>query len=201
MYVISQAPAAAQVTFAAGASTVAAATGVFNVIAGEPGAGAQLSLSAPGSNRLNGQPFRVRTAGYVTFAAGTYTSSVSQQVYASTTAGFTAAAASAIYTTAAASAILVTVSAATAKVVPFVFEAVLSGDSVSGLINGQYIASINNGAQQTVTPAALVQSPSSINFATEPPLQFAAAIVVGQQTNSYPVNGATANLTQFQIEA
>lgn len=197
MYVISQAPAAAQVTFASGASTVAAATGVFNVIAGEPGAGAQLNFSAPGSNRLNGQPFRVRAAGYVTFAAGTYTSSVQTLLYASTTAGFTAAAASAIYSQAA---VAVTVSSATAKVFPWVIESLIEGDSVSGLLNIQSLGSFNNGAQQTVVPAAGVNVPTAVNFATEPPLQFAASVVVGTTSNTYPLTGGSANLTQFQIE-
>ena len=198
MYVISQAPAAANVTFASGASTVAASTGVFNVIAGEPGAGSQLSLSAPGSNRLNGQPFRVRAAGFVTFAAGTYTSSIVNQLYASTTAGFTAAAASAIYSSAA---VAVTVSSATAKVFPWFVETLLEGDSTSGLLNGQNTAGMNNGAQQQITPVAITNVPTSVNFATEPPLQFAVSIAVGVTSNTYPLNGGSATLTQLQIEA
>jgi hypothetical protein len=199
MIVIAQGQAAAQVTYASGASTVAASTQIFNVISGEPGAGSQLNLSAPGSNRLNGQSFRVKASGYVTLTAGTFTSSVQPLLYASTSSGFTASAAAAIYS---ASAIAITVSSATAKQIPFSIEALLEGDSTSGLLNGSVTGLLNNGAQQGATaPVAIVNAPTSINFATEPPLQFAMSVAVGVTSNTYPLNGGTANLTQFQIES
>ena len=80
------APSAAAVTVA-----TAAGLGVFNVIAGEPGAGTQCNLNVPGSNRLNGQPFVVRAGGIISMSAGTYTATIQPLVFASTTAGFTAA--------------------------------------------------------------------------------------------------------------
>lgn len=198
MQVIAQAPAAANSTIALGVSTAAAALSVFNVIAGEPGAGTQCNLNVPGSNRLNGQPFRVRAAGFVSFAAGTYTSSVQTLLHASTTAGFTAAAASAVYS---AAAVAVTIAAATAKVIPWFVETIVSGDSTSGLLNVVNEANMNNGAQQITAPAVGVNVPTAVNFATEPPLQFAASIQVGSTSNTFPLSAVTTSLTVFQLEA
>lgn len=198
MQVIAQAPAAANSTIALGVSTASAALSVFNVIAGEPGAGTQCNLNVPGSNRLNGQPFRVRAAGYVSFAAGTYTSSVQTLLHASTTAGFTAAASSAIYS---AAAVAVTISAATAKVIPWFVETIVSGDSTSGLLNIVNEANMNNGAQQITAPAVGVNLPTAVNFATEPPLQFAASIQIGATSNTFPLSAVTTTLTAFQLEA
>lgn len=198
MVVIAQAPAAANSTIALGLSTAAAALSVFNVIAGEPGAGTQCNLNVPGSNRLNGQPFRVRAAGFISFAAGTYTSSVQTLLHASTTAGFTAAAASAVYS---AAAVAVTVSGATAKVIPWFVETIVSGDSTSGLLNIVNEANMNNGAQQITAPAVGVNVPTAVSFATEPPLQFAASIQVGATSNTFPLSAVTTSLTAFQLEA
>lgn len=198
MYVIAQAPGAANAVVPLGVSTAAAALGIYNVIAGEPGAGTQLNLSIPGSNRLNGQPFRVRTAGFVSLAAGTYTTSVQTLLHASTTAGFTATAANAVFS---AAAVAVTISAATAKVIPWFVEAIVSGDSTSGLLNIVNEANMNNGAQQIIAPAVGVNLPTAVNFATEPPLQFAASVQIGATANTYPLSAVTASLTQFQIEA
>lgn len=199
MQVIAQAPSAANVTVTGAVSTTAVNAGIFNVIAGEPGAGSQLLFSAPGTNRLNGQPFRVRAAGYLSIAAGTFTTSVQPLLYASTSAGFTASAAAAIYS---AAAIAVTISAATAKVVPWSLEGYVSGDSTSGLLVGSVLGLVNNGAQQGATaPVAIVNAPTSVNFATEPPLQFAAAVSLGTTANTFPTSTVTSTLSAFQIEA
>src|SRR5579885_240175 len=133
MYIIAQAPASSPVTIAASTSSTIAA---FPVIAGEPGAGNQNSLNAPGSNRLNGQAFTVRASGYVTAAAGTYTSAaglINLVLYASNTSSFAAATGNAIFTVAS---IAATMSSATAKTMPFEIEVELQGDNVSAILSG-----------------------------------------------------------------
>jgi hypothetical protein len=198
---IAQAPAAAPVTAAGAASTTAAVTGIFNVIAGEPGAGSQLNLSAPGTNRLNGQPFRIRAAGYCSFASGTYTASIQPLLYASTAAGFTASAAAAIVSNAG---IVVTVASASTIGVPWAIEAYLSGDTTSGTLAGISSQIVNNQTLIVTTgataPVAILNIPTSISFATEPPLQFAAAVTIGATSNDFPKSNVVSNLTQFVIE-
>ncbi len=201
MVVIAQAPSAAPATNAAAATSITSQAQIFNVIAGEPGAGAQLALNAPGSNRLNGQPFRVRAAGLVKFNAGTYTATVQPLIYASTTAGFTAAASNAILS---AAAVNVVVSAATAKYAPWFANVDLVGDSASGLVAGTATGAVNaNGTLDTFPATAanatwnvIANAPSSINFATEPPLQFAAGVTIVGGTQ-----GSVVSLSQFQLEA
>lgn len=201
MITVAQAPGAAPITVAAAASTTAAVTGIFNVIAGEPGAGAQLNLSLPGTNRANGQPFRVRAAGYVSMNAGTYTASVQPLLYASTAAGFTASAAAAIVSNAA---IVVTMSSATTVGVPWAIEVYASGDSTSGTLAGISSQIVNNQTLIVTTgataPVVIGNIPTSISFSTEPPLQFAVACTVGGTANDYPKAGCTSNLTQFIVE-
>jgi hypothetical protein len=194
MVVISQAPAAAPITNAAAATSVTSQAAIFNVIAGEPGAGSQLSLNAPGSNRLNGQPFRVRAAGLIKFSAGTYTATVQPLIYASTTAGFTAAASNAILS---AAAVNVVVSAAVAKYAPWYGVVDLSGDSSSGTVAGQMQGAVNaNGTNTAISLAASTNPPTSVNFASEPPLQFAAGVTIVGGTQ-----GSVVSLSQFQLEA
>src|SRR5258708_35700778 len=110
MYIIAQAPASSTLSFAAVASTVAT-TAVFNVIAGEPGAGSQNNLNLPGSNRLNGQQFVVRASGLVSLGAGTYTATVQPLVCIAKTASFAAVAAHAAISAAATSLTVSSVSA------------------------------------------------------------------------------------------
>jgi hypothetical protein len=206
MYVIAQPPSAAAITVTGAASTTAANLSTFNVISGEPGAGSQLSLSLPGSNRLNGQPFRVRAAGYSSIAAGTFTTSITYMIHASTTAGFTATAANSLLLTTTATAI--TISAATAKVIPWAAELLISGDTVSGLMSGSGSGQVNNGALTTWPATAangtwnqLTNALTSINFATEPPMQFAVSVQVGTTSNTFPLSNVTHTLTQLQLEA
>ena len=197
MQVIAQAPAAANAVV-----TTAGSLGVFNVIAGEPGAGSQLSLSAPGSNRLNGQPFVVRAGGILNMAAGTYTATVQPLVYASTTAGFTAAAGNAIAFSSAAVALTFTSTAAVAT--PFELELHCIGDSTSGLLQGWFQGqqpTTSVGAaftSVTTSPTILGRILSAVNYATEPPVQFAVGIGC---TAGTAAAGSVATLTQFQIEA
>ena len=199
MVIIAQAPASASLAFAAVASTVAT-TAVFNVIAGEPGAGSQTSLSLPGSNRLNAQQFVVRASGILTLGAGTYTATVQPLICASTTAGFTATAANAIFST---TAVSVTPTSASAVSYPWYAEVTLEGDSTSGTLNGTVRGAVAN--VQTPTTAAsntwnqIVNGPTSVNFATEPPLQF--AVAVQSVANGGFQKASSAQLTQFSIEA
>lgn len=183
MPVLVQGPSVSPITATTG--------GVFTVIPGEPGAGAQAGLNLLGSNRLNGQQFKVKVSGYVTLAAGTYTATVQPLVYASTTPGFTAAVASAIYSTTAISAIA---SAAAAASFPFSAEITLEGDNASAILAG----SVKGNTNKTyVTEAEIVQGPTAVNFNTEPPVQFAAGVTLANTTST---NGtAVVTLTQFQI--
>lgn len=198
MYVIAQAPAAAQISTA----SPVAGINVFNIIAGEPGAGTQDNLNIPGSNRLNGQPFTVRAAGYLTLAAGTYTSGATPiqfALHAANSASFAAASGNQLFSAALAA---FTWSSATAKTVPWELEAEISGDNVSAILVGasQALTSDPNGLRAAVARTTLSANlPTSINFAAEPPVQFAVSVVFGTSPN---VTGpVTANLTQFQLEA
>jgi hypothetical protein len=178
-------------------STITGATGgVFKVIPGEPGAGAQATLNVLGSGKLNGQQFHVKASGVASVSAGTYTATVQPLLYASTVAGYTASAAAAIYS---AAAINVTVSSASVVNIPWIIDATLEGDSTSGLLVGSVLGLANNGAQQGATaPVAIVNVPTSVNFASEPPLQFAIGTTLGGATT-----GATSTvaLSQWQITA
>ena len=198
MQVITQAPAAAVLTFGA--------TGVnaFNVIAGEPGAGTQCNLNLPGSNRLNAQPFVVRAGGIINMAAGTYTATIQPLVFASNTVGFTASAGNAIYSGAA---VGCTMTSTAAVATPFELEVHLIGDSTSATLTGWYqsvfpAASTGAAFTPTVAGPTLVSTaghvPTSVNFATEPPVQF--AVGVGLSTGT-AATGSTVSLTQFQCEA
>ncbi len=198
MYVIAQAPSAAAFSVA----TPVAGINAFTVIAGEPGAGTQDNLNLPGSNKLNGQPFTVRAAGFLTLAAGTYTSGATPiqfALYGSNTASFAAASGNLLFSSALAA---FTWSSATAKTVPWEIEAEIDGDSTSGILIGASQAlnsdpnSLRAATARTVLSANL---PSSVNFATEPPLQFTVGVVFGTSPN---VTGpVTASMTQFQLEA
>lgn len=183
MPVIAQGPSVAPITGTTG--------GTFNVIAGEPGAGAQAALNLLGSNKLNGQQFKLKASGLVVLAAGTYTATVQPLVYASTVAGFTSSAAAAIYSVAA---VNVTVASATAKNVPWQVEINLEGDSTAGVLQGWYTGEVYNGAQQLTTQAVINNPVTSVNFATEPPVQFA----IGT-TLSNGGTGSVSSVLQWQL--
>jgi hypothetical protein len=195
-YTISQAPAAATLTLSS-----AAATAAFTVIAGEPGAGTQVNLNMPGSNRLNGQPFTVRSAGYISYPAGTYTSNTVQiNIYASNTASFAAASGNALTSMTAIAAFTATVAAGAA--VPWELEAQVSGDAVSKILGGVfqgYTGTSPNAAGTIISQAraATTNSLTTLNPAAEPPAQFTVGVVTGAGGTA----GATATLTQFLLEA
>lgn len=198
MYIISQAPAAAALTVSSGAATTA-----FAVIAGEPGAGTQLNLNAPGSNRLNGQSFLVRASGFVTFPAGTYTSAATPltiSLYASNTASFAVASGNVI---AALTAVPVfTYAAAVAVSMPWEVEAQVSGDSISKSLMGTfqgYEGLGPNGGTEVIVARAIITNPlTTFNAATEPPVQFAVGIVTAAANN---LGATTVSLTSLILEA
>lgn len=194
MYIISQAPASASVT------SSGAATAAFTVIAGEPGAGTQTNLNAPGSNKLNGQPFTVRANGYTLYGAGTYTASTIQLLLcAANTASFAVATANAIVSMTAFVAISYT--AATATAVPWEIEAEVTGDNVSARLSGVgqgYQGTSANVATTIAIARAIITNPiTTANMATEPPVQFAVAVVSGGAQPVAPVS----TLTQLLLEA
>lgn len=175
MVIISQAPAAAQITAATG--------GVFNAAAGEPGAGSQLPISLPGTGRLEGKAFRVRASGYATFVfAGATTVTVQPLIYAGAS-GFTAAAANAVFSAAAVNVVATGASTAT---VPWLAEIEAEGDSVGGKLQGLIKGVVNN---TLVDLAPIANPPSSLSFTTEPPLQFAVGVT------------ASADLTALQLDS
>lgn len=198
MYIIAQAPAAAPITVGSGATTVA-----FNVIAGEPGAGTQCNLNAPGSNKLNGQPFRVRAAGNIVLAAGTYTSSatpISFILYASNTASFTAALANNVFSSTAVA--IFTQSSAVATSLEWNIEGIFQGDNTGAKLMGstQGETMTPSGVQALSANQVAPNVVTSVNFAAEPPLQFAVGYL-SAASNLLNIGTAVANLTSFVLEA
>jgi len=60
---------------------------------------------------------------------------------------------------------------------------------------------LNNGTTQLIGPIAGVNMSTGVNFALEPPLQFAASIQVGGIANTYPLSPVTINLNTFELES
>lgn len=173
MVIISQAPLSVAQTTTTG--------GTF-----QSAVGGQLLLTAPGSARLEGKSFNVRASGYVTLAAGTYTAAVSAILYGAAP-GFTAASGNALFTATA----NVVQSGTVAAAVPVQIDVVLEGDSVSGQLQGRGTGMVNNSLQAA---AAIGHAPTSINFASEPPVTFAAGFTAASQASA-------AVLDQFILEA
>lgn len=196
MYVISQAPSAAPITLAAGA-----ATAVFNVIAGEPGAGSQCNLSLPGSNRMVGQPFIVRASGIVTFPAGTNTTAATPlqfEISASNTASFAVATGNVVASATAIAAF--TWASATAQTAPWMIELTYPGGG-GGLMLGKsnFLNADPNGVVLGgIAPVATIHSPSSLSWSNEPPVQFSVGVITAAVNL---LNSATVSLTSFIVEA
>lgn len=195
MQIIAVAPAAANLTISSGAATAA-----FNVIAGEPGAGTQVNLNAPGTNRLNGQPFVVRAAGSIAVAAGTYTTAATPiqiVLNAASTASFAAASGNAIFSSTAL--VAYTWTSAVAGGLDWQVEAHLEGSNTSGKMTGYAFATVTdaNGKATNTTSVITAQSPT-VNYATEPPVQFTVGIIsAAANLLASPV----ASLTNFVLEA
>lgn len=173
MVLISQAPGAAALSAATG--------GVF-----QSTAGGNLLLLAPGSGRLEGRKFTIRHSGYATLAAGTYTAAVTAIIYGGKTLA-SPGAANALFSATAS----VVQSGTVATSVPYFVEADFEGDSVSGALQGVGEGVVNNTAQAR---AAIAQAPTGVSYVTEPPLSFAAGLIVAS-------NATAAVLDQFTLEA
>ena len=200
MYIIAQAPAAAVLAIPSGAAYTP-----FVVAAGEPGAGTQCNLNLPGSNRLNGQAFTVRASGYMTCPAGTYTSAATPigfGLFAANTASFAAASGNLVFTTVAQG--VFTIASATAVQTPWEVEVECVGygtsNTVIGAAQGQHGTSPNLTTSIVDARVAATNIPGTVNFATEPPLQFCAGIQTAA-TNLLNVATCTAVLTQLVLEA
>lgn len=168
------------------AQTKGATGGIF----ADP-SGAQFNLLAPGSSRLEQSPFRVRACGWVKIPAGTFTATLVAALYGvAGAAAWTAASGNQIALSGSQS---YTQAGTTAVVVPFEVDCLCEGDSTSGILQGAYAAMVNN---VLTASTLLANKPTSVNFATEPPLQFAAGVTL---TNA----GATAvcNLGSFYLYA
>lgn len=208
MYIISQAPAAA----ATAISTAAASTATFAVAAGEPGAGNIAAVAMPGSNKLNGQPFVVRAAGYFSIT-GTLTLATSgatpvQLVLNSqlaTTATVSVANATAMasltaiaaYTQAAA-----TVAASAPVIMPWAISVQFIGGPGSSLQSYNLGGSMANPnlLNLVTVPALGTAALASFNPLTEPAALFFPSIVIASSANT---GGAvlSANLTSLVLEA
>lgn len=199
MQIVAQAPAAAPITIASGASTVA-----FSVIAGEPGAGTQCNLNYLGSNRMNGVSSRLRAAGYMTCGAGTYTSAavpIRFCLWGSNTASFAAASGNIQWTTT--SLAIFTVTSTTAVAVPWEIEATIMGDNASGFLTGSAHSftgtSVNSATPVVQTEAAIISPLTATNMNTEPPIQFTAGIITAA-SNLLNIGLSTVTLTEFVLE-
>lgn len=196
MYIITQAPAAASFTVNTGAATQA-----FLVAAGEPGAGTQVNVSAPGSNRLNGQPFVVRAAGYLALPAGTNTAAATPlqvMLFASNTASFSVASGNVICSLTAV--VAFTYAAAVTGYLPFNISAQFLGGPGGTLgsynLGGQ--TTDPNGVNLVTIPVLSTTGVSSFNPLTEPAVQ----ITVGLKTAAANLlTNAVANLTSLILEA
>jgi hypothetical protein len=155
------------------ATMTAAAGGVF-----QSANGGNLLLKAPGSNRLAGKSFTVVANGYAFTGTGTYTATVQPIIYGDSSLAtvttkplFSATAGTVTYTGTAGTAI------------PFSLFLELEGDSTSATAVG--IGQSNVGGTLKAQ-AATVSPVSAINFASEPPIQFALGITVGGTLGAAP---------------
>jgi hypothetical protein len=196
MYVIAQSQNAAAITLASGAATAA-----FNVVAGEPGAGTQLNLNVPGSNRLNGQGFRVRASGLLNLPAGTVTTAatpIQYQIFGSNTVSFAAASGNALFSGTAVA--IFTYASTVATSCPFQIELECIGGGNKLVGRGNFLeGDANNVILGGAAPVAIAQSPSSINWQTEPPMQFAVGVLTAA-ANNFPT-GTTLTLNELVLEA
>jgi hypothetical protein len=225
MYIISQAPAAAALTLSTGAATAA-----FLVAAGEPGAGTQCNVSAPGSNRLNGQPFIVRAAGYVQLPAsfsGTTSATPLQLCMLAGPSPFTSVA-GIVAPFSNTAVVAFTGNSSATQVMPFSIAGqfqggpgassagTLSGGAVTGsaTVAANYLSAFNLGGQILSPGVAgvgvnLITIPTLTTLAvggwnplTEPSMQFTISLVTAASNLLGGASGvAIANLTSLVLEA
>lgn len=136
-------------------------------------AGNQFNLLAPGSGVLEQVPFRVRAAGWVNIPAGTFTATLVAALYGvAGAAAWTAASGNKI---AASTSLSITQAGTVAVVIPFEIDVLCEGDTTSGKLQGAMAALVNNISTALVV---LTNAPTSVNFQTEPPLQFAVGVTL-----------------------
>ncbi|HEV1286523.1 MAG TPA: hypothetical protein VNU44_14475 [Bryobacteraceae bacterium] len=173
------------------AQITGAVGGVFNDASGN-----QFNLLAPGSSRLEQIPFRVKASGWVKIPAGTFTATLVAALYGvAGAAAWTAASGNQI---AASTSLSITQSGTTAVVIPFEIEVLCEGDSTSGILQGLMQDIVNNVKDSTNNGAVLTHNPTGVNFATEPPLQFAAGVTL---TNAQTTAIVNMNQGSFFMEA
>lgn len=171
------------------AQVVGATGGTF-----KDSSGAQLNVLAPGSGRLEQWPFIVKASGWVRIPAGTYTATLIAALYAvAGSAAWTAASGNKI---AASTSISFTQAGTAAVVVPFQIQVSCEGDSTSGKLQGIMSDIVNNVKDSTNNGAILTNAPTSVNFQTEPPLQFACGLEMANAGAT-----ATGNLGSFYLAA
>jgi hypothetical protein len=128
-------------------------------------AGGNLILKAPGSNKVNGKRFSLFASGYAQAGPGTFTATIQPILYGDASLA-TVTTKPLFSTTAGTLAYTGTTSAA----IPWTLSGTLEGDSLSGTAYGVFSAVVGGTLS---SPGASVKPVSTINFASEPPIQFA----------------------------
>jgi hypothetical protein len=158
--------------------------GVANLVPSSTNAKGQLPV--PGSNKLNGQPFIVNVAGWISSDPSIACPSVTIDLVANT-----GTIASPTYTTIASTGAVV---AGNFDQDQFWIRCDFLGDTLSGLLTGRYFATFNGTAQNS-TPKATTNL-TGINMGSEPPF----GLLVGV---TFSVSGAKnlASLSNFSLES
>jgi hypothetical protein len=141
-------------------------------------AGGNLVLSAPGSNRLQGQQFNIFASGYAQCASGTYTATIQPILYGDSSLAtvttkplFSCSAGTLAFT------------GTVAGAIPWNLSATFSGETLSGTVAGSGSGVV---AVTVTSPVATTKTVSTINFATEPPIKFALGLTTGGTLGASP---------------
>lgn len=153
-------------------------------------------LAAPGGNKLNGQYFKIVVCGSVSVGGATPTVALGLYANIAPTVPTLAAPGTLIATLAAATLV-------TSTTYNWRLEAVLEGDSLSGIVGGSFLTSMNNvlvgpaalGTKLTAVPFGPTGTPPNV-LPNDPCLQFVFGLTFGV------ANAAnTSTLLQFSLEA
>lgn len=128
-------------------------------------------LNVPGANKLNGQLFEVAIVGAVSIDPSISCPSVEVALYANTAANGATPSYTKIATTGA-------VTPGNTDFEAFRLSLAVSGDTLSGILQGSQTAYFN-GSLQNSTPKALTANLSGLNFATDPVFGLVAGITFG----------------------
>jgi hypothetical protein len=158
--------------------------GVSNTTPSATSAAGQLPV--PGANKLNGQQFRVYATGALSVAPGISCPNITIALYANT-----GTVASPTYTAIATTG---AVAAGNFDNESWKIEALLNGDTLSGVLQGQYSAIFNNVLVNS-TPK-VITALSGLNYATDPVF----GLVVGV-TFSVSAAANSAFMYQFVLES